>query len=647
MRLRLIVAAGALTLASCGGARDDGMRMIVLGIDGMDYGVARELMAAGRLPNFSRLAEEGSFTPLETAIPPQSPVAWSNMMTGMDSGGHGIFDFLHRDPDALLPESSMLNVEEGGFAITVGRYQFPLSGGSIELARRGRTFWEVLEKHGVESSIFRMPVNFPPIGEATRELSGMGTTDLKGGSGSFSFYTSRRFRFRGQTLDNGDAYEVEVIDNAVNADLVGPDNPFRVPDENGNVEPAVAPFTVYIDPEDPVVKLVVGDEERVIGVGEWSDWVPIDFDLIPTQTLRGIARFYLKSVRPDFELYVSPFDFDPEAPAAPISHPADFAAELAEALGRFYTEEMPEEADARKAGIFDFDEYLTQARLVGDEYIEMYRHALDAYNNGFLFFYFGNLDQVGHVMWHTRDPGHPAYDAERDARYANVIDDLYIEFDALVGETREHVDENTMLIVLSDHGFGSWRRSFDLNAWLRENGYLATIETPFTPDAGLLNVDWAETRAYNAGLNGLYVNVEGREAQGIVPPAEREALIDELAEALEAVIDPATGERAVAKVYKRDAVFSDGGALDVGPDIIIGWTAGTRTLGTSAAGAVMGTEVFADNTEDWSGDHEWDHEAVPGVLFASRAMARPAPRLQDVAQAILAEFGIDEPVQPE
>jgi predicted AlkP superfamily phosphohydrolase/phosphomutase len=643
-RRRLTVVVGALALAGCGGARDDGMRMIVLGIDGMDYGVARELMAAGRMPNFSRLADEGSFTPLETSIPPQSPVAWSNMMTGMDSGGHGIFDFLHRDPETLLPESSMLSVEEGGFAITVGRYQFPLSGGSIELTRQGRTFWEVLENHGVESSIFRMPVNFPPIGEATRELSGMGTTDLKGGSGDFSFYTSRRFRFRGQTIDNGAAYEVVVIDNTVDADLVGPDNPFLVPDDGGNADPAVSPFTVYIDPVDPVVKLVVGDEERVLGVGEWSDWIPVDFDLIPTQSLRGMARFYLKSVRPDFELYVSPFDFDPEAPAAPISHPPGFAAELAEAVGRFYTEEMPEEADARKAGVFDFDEYLAQAKIAGDEYIKMYRHALDAYNNGFLFFYFGNLDQVGHVMWHTRDPEHPAHDPVRDAKYADVIDDLYIEFDGLVGETLERIDENTMLIVMSDHGFGSFRRTFDLNAWLKENGYLAAVDPPFTPDAGLLNVDWSRTRAYNAGLNGLYINVSGRESRGIVPAAEREALVDEIAERLLATADPATGRPAVTKIYKRDEVFSDGGARDVGPDIIVGWAEGTRTLGASAAGAVMGTEVFADNTEDWSGDHEWDHETVPGVFFSSRPMVRSSPRLQDVAQAILAEFGIDEPV---
>jgi predicted AlkP superfamily phosphohydrolase/phosphomutase len=614
----------------------------------MDYGVARGLIDDGRMPNFARLAAEGGFSPLETSIPPQSPVAWSNVTTGMDSGGHGIFDFVHRDPDTLIPITSMLHVEEGGFALKVGRYQFPLSGGSVELTRRGRAFWEVLENHGVESSIFRMPVNFPPIGKATRELSGMGTTDLKGVSGEFSFYTSRRFAFRGQEVDSGEVYEVDVVDDTVNAELYGPDNPFLLPDDSGQSEPAAAPFTVYIDSEDPVVKLVVGDEERVLRQGDWSDWIPVDFDLIPTQSLNGMARFYVKSVRPDFELYVSPIDFDPEAPVAPISHPDDFAAELAGATGRFYTEEMPEDAKARLAGVFDFDEYLTQAKIAGDEYIKQYYYALDNYQNGFLFYYFGNVDQVSHTMWHTRDPGHPAYVAERDAKYASVIDDLYIQFDQIIGYTLDHMSDDTILVVMSDHGFGSFRRTFDMNAWLKQNGYLTVIDEPFTGinDIGLLNVDWSQTKAYNTGLNGLYINLAGREAEGIVQAEDRDAVIAEIRAAMLATVDPKTGARAITKVYSRDEVFSDGGARELGPDIVVGFAEGTRTLGRSAAGAVLGEEVFADNLEDWSGDHEWDHETVPGVWFSSRPLKREVVRLQDVAQAILAEFGIDEPVQP-
>jgi len=645
-RLLSLIAAGLL-LGACGSGSEPAMRMIVIGIDGMDHGVARGLIDSGRMPNFARLESQGSFTPLETAIPPQSPVAWSNVTTGMDSGGHGIFDFLTRDPETYLPESSMVHVDSGGLTLKVGSHQLPLSGGSVELTRRGRPFWEVLENHGIESSIFRMPVNFPPVGKATRELSGMGTTDLRGTSGEFSFFTTRQFAFRGREIDGGHAYVVEVIDDIVDAELEGPENPFLIPGADGTSPRATSPFTVYVDPVDPVVKLVVGDEERVLEVGDWSEWLPVEFDLFPTQSLSGMARFYLQSVRPDFELYVTPVDFDPMAPAAPISHPDDFAAELAEATGRFYTEEMPEDTKAQQAGVFDYDEFLTQAKMAGDEVIAQYRYTLDHFNNGFLFYYFGNLDQVSHMMWHTRDPGHPAYDAARDARYANVIDDLYIQFDSLIGETLDRIDDDTEVLVMSDHGFGSFRQTFDVNAWLKENGYLAVISEDITEDPGLFaNVDMAKTRAYNVGLNALYINVQGREAKGTVPPGERAALVDEIGAKLLSTINPKTGQPAVTRVYKRDEVYSDGGARELGPDIIIGFAEGIRASGDSAIGAV-GKVVFADNTEDWSGDHEWDHTTVPGVFFASRPLKAVPARLQDVAATILAEFGIDEPVQPQ
>ena len=226
---RRVILLGLATLVV--GCRADvpvGKRLIVLGFDGMDYGLVRELMADGRMPSFSRLVAQGDFSPLETSIPPQSPVAWSNFITGMDSGGHGIFDFVHRDAETLVPYLSTSRTEEGGTAITIGKYRFPLSGGSVELLRRGRAFWEVLEDHGVETTIVRMPANFPPSGTASRELSGMGTPDLTGTYGTFSFYTSKLFAFAGQDIGGGEVYEVDVIDGIVNANLHGPDNPFLV-----------------------------------------------------------------------------------------------------------------------------------------------------------------------------------------------------------------------------------------------------------------------------------------------------------------------------------------------------------------------------------------------------------------------------------
>jgi predicted AlkP superfamily phosphohydrolase/phosphomutase len=623
-------------------ASSPGKRVIVLGFDGMDYALTKELMAAGRMPNFEKLEDSGGFSPLETAVPPQSPVAWSNFITGMDAGGHGIYDFIHRDPKTMLPYLSTSRASSGGTTLKIGKYQFPLSSGSVELLRKGRAFWEVLENHGVETTILRMPANYPPSGTARRELSGMGTPDLSGTYGEFSFYTSKLFAFSGEDIAGGEVYEVDIFDDVVEAKLYGPDNPFLVEPEK-----VTSDFTVYLDPEDPVVKIVAGDEELVLQEGEWSDWVPVEFTLIPTQSLRGMVRFYLRSVRPDFELYASPVNFDPEEPAAPISTPADYATELAEATGRYYTQGMPEDTKALQEGVLTTDEFLAQAAIAGREIVDQYPYVLDQFQQGLLFFYTGNVDQVSHMMWKVRDPGHPAYDPEVDPKYHGVIEGLYEQMDDLVGYTLSHMGDDTTLIVMSDHGFTSWRRSFDLNAWLAKKGYLVVKNPEMKNDPGMfVNVDWAHTRAYGLGVNGLYLNLRGRERDGIVPMDKRDALLDEISDALLAEIDPATGEPAITKVYKRDEFYKDRGELEIGPDLIVGYAKGTRGSGTSALGAV-GREVLKDNLDDWSGDHEMDHETVPGILLTSRPLKREAKRLQDLAQAILAEFDIDESVKRE
>jgi predicted AlkP superfamily phosphohydrolase/phosphomutase len=641
LALLLIAAVGIGCARGNGGGTAPGKRVIILGFDGLDFEFTRKLMEEGKLPNFSRVAQGGSFGPLETSIPPQSPVAWSNFITGMDSGGHGIFDFLHRDTESLVPVFSMSEVTGSGTTLKIGKYQFPLSGGSFELLRRGRAFWEVLEGHGIETTVIRMPANFPPSETATRELSGMGTPDLRGGYGEFSFYTSKLFAFAGEDIAGGDVYEVDIYDGVVEAKLYGPDNPFLI-----ETEKLASEFTVYLDPVDPVAKIVAGSGEVVLREGEWSGWVPVEFPMIPTQSLGGMVRFYLRSVRPDFELYASPVQIDPMAPALPISTPDDYASELAKNVGRYYVQGMPEDTKAQESGVLTTEEFLAQARIAGKELSDQFPYVLDHFEDGLLFFYLGNVDQVSHVMWKVLDPGHPKYDPEVDPKHAGLIEELYVGLDAVVGQALERLSGDDTLVVMSDHGFASWRRAFHLNAWLKEKGYLAVKDPKMENDPGVFsNVDWAHTRAYGTGINGLYVNLKGREKNGIVPEGERKALMDEIAAALLAEVDPKTGGPVVTKAYQRDEAYKDRGELEIGPDIIVGTAKGTRISGHSALGAV-GKEVLTDNVDEWSGDHEMDHTTVPGILLTNRPLKKPAPRLQDLAQSVLLEFGIDEPIQP-
>jgi predicted AlkP superfamily phosphohydrolase/phosphomutase len=612
-------------------------RVIVLGFDGLDYELTGKLMAEGRLPNFSKVAEMGGFAALGTAVPPQSPVAWSNFITGMDSGGHGIFDFVHRDPTTMFPYLSTSRTEDADHVLKLGKYQIPLSSGKVELLRHGRAFWEVLENHGIHTTIVRIPANFPPSETASEELSGMGTPDITGTYGLFSYYTTNPAPFAGKNISGGKVFDVEVRDGTVEGHLYGPDNPFLV--EKTKVETT---FHVYVDPVDPVAKIVLGGEERILEVGEWSDWVPVEFDFVPTQHLKGMVRFYLKQVRPEFDLYVTPVNFDPLDPALPISTPESYAAELAKESGRYYTQGMPEDTKAFSDGVFDMAEFVAQAKIAGDEVVAQYPHVLENFHEGLLFYYFGNSDQVSHMLWRCMDPGHPYYDAKRDAPFADVIPEIYEQLDGVVGLTLDRMGPDTLLIIMSDHGFTSWRRAFHLNSWLRDNGYLAVRNPHLKKDPGLFqNVDWRRTRAYGLGLNGLYINLRGRERNGIVPPSQREQLMDEIASKLLAVVDPATGKHAITKVYKREEVYKDRGYLEIGPDLIVGYAKMTRGSNESALGEIP-PEVFMDNTEPWSGDHCMDHEAVPGILLTTRPLRKPAATLKDLASSILAEFEIDQ-----
>ena len=627
----------AIIASACGvDDRSYDQGMIVIGIDGMDYALSRKLIDEGRLPNLARLEQMGGFQALGTSVPPQSPVAWSNFITGLDSGGHGIYDFIHRNPETMDPYLSTSKPIEPSRTLKFGKWDIPLSGGGMELLRRGTPFWEVLEGHGIPTTIIRMPANFPPSGSAYRELSGMGTPDVLGTPGYYSFYTTMPERITANT--EALIERVQVRDGIVEAELLGPPNPLLIESED-----LKAPFTVYVDDEYLVAKIVVGQEEFILQQGEWSEWVPVEFEMIPyVQSINATARFFLREIRPEFELYVSPINLDPVAPLMPISTPVGYATELAEATGRFYTQGMPEDTNALNEGVFNNADFMTQVAMVHTEIRNQFDYVLNEFRGGFLFYYFGNLDQVSHMMWRAMDPEHPAHDPIADAPYANAVIDRYVDADDFIGETLGKLPENTTLVVMSDHGFTSWRRAMNLNTWLLENGYI-TLMNPrrVTGIPYFGNVDWESTEAYAVGLNGVYINLRGREANGSVMPLDQDTLSAEIAEKLLSFIDPITGEQAVTKVYHRDEVFAAGGYLDIGPDLIVGFAKGVRGSNESALGE-FSTEIIFDNDHPWSGDHLMDHETVPGVLFSSRPLQRVVTSLQKLAGVLLAEFGIED-----
>lgn len=626
-----------LPIAGVTSARGAEPSVVVLGIDGMDPVLLQRFVDKGRMPNFEQLMRDGSFSPLTTSIPPQSPVAWSNFITGMDPGGHGIFDFIHQDRSNYMPMFSAALVEAPAKTFKLGKWVIPLSKGKVELLRQGAAFWQLLDNSDVPYLVFRIPANFPPAPSKGVSVAGMGTPDLVGSYGTFSFYTDDP-TLASLDVSGGVVYPVSVRGSTVEAAFHGPDNSMLA-----DRPELTEPFTIYLDRENRSALVVTDGEEIILQEGEWSDWFEISFDVMgPFNHVSGITRLHLKSVDPYLKLYATPININPRSPALPLASEPGFYKALSERIGYFYTQGMPEDTKALEWGIFTDAEFVQQTDIVFDERLRMLDAVLDDYDGGFLFFYFSSIDQVCHMMWRCMDPNHPGHNAE-NARYADRIENLYARVDSVLGAVESRLPSDATLIVMSDHGFAPYYKKVNLNTWLYNEGFLELRKPDQIGQQPLFgNVFWRRTRAFGLGINGLYVNLRGREAQGVVKPgAEYDELVDDIEARLLAFRDPETGEPVVTAVYRASDVYH-GPAAVAAPDLIVGYAAGYRASDDTAIGQ-LSKEVITPNMDKWSGDHCMDISAVPGILLANRPLIIDDPSLLDLSATILSLYGIPAP----
>jgi predicted AlkP superfamily phosphohydrolase/phosphomutase len=571
------------------------------------------------LPNLAALRRQGDFRRLGTTIPPQSPVAWSTFITGMDPGGHGVFDFVHRNPTTMQPFSSMAETEEPAHNLSLGPYRIPLSSGHVRLLRQGTAFWQLLEDRGVPATVIHIPDNFPPVKSTARTLAGMGTPDLRGTFGTFTFYTADPLELTHE-VSGGQIVKVSLRNGHLVVPIAGPPNSLRT-----DRVPTSAELTADIDPQRPAARFRIGDEVFLLNEGEWSGWIRADFVLIPgVKSARGMFRVYVKQYRPVLQLYVSPVNLDPAAPELPLSTPDSYSRRMAQAIGPFYTQGIAEDTAVYRAGYFDLQEYLAQSRMVAEEQFAILRHAFTEFRDGLFFFYFSTLDQNSHMLW---------------GKHEDELLKSYRAVDQAVGWVAARAGSATMM-VMSDHGFARFDRAVHLNTWLRSEGFLC-LDDPAITGSGesFEHVDWAKTQAYAMGLNGLYVNLRGREKNGTVaggtPHAE---LLRRISERLLALRDPRDGATVVDAVYEPRKIFH-GNALEFAPDLIVGYAAGFRASWQTALGAAP-EPILEDNRDAWIGDHCVDPRRVPGSLLANRPIRLSDPNLADLTVTILSEFGI-------
>jgi len=604
--LKLLIAAALALEAGCGSAHSSATskQVIVIGVDGMDPEFVERHW--NDLPNLAQLRRRGNFARLATTTPPQSPVAWSTFITGLDPAEHGIFDFVHRDPSTLDLFSSMDKTEEPRFELPFGPYRLPLSPARVTLLRKGKVFWQILVEHDIPVTIIRIPVNYPPLpsGEA---LAGMGTPDLRGTQGTFSYYTDDPGEIAGP-VDGGVIIKTALIHGHAELSIEGPPDSLRK-----DRKPSSVALIVDVDPEQPFARLILGEETAIVKQGEWSDWIPAEFPLIPhVASARGMVRVFAKQLHPRFELYVSPVNVDPEAPSLPISAPARFSRDLAAQIGRYPTLGIPEDTAALRQGVFNLDQFVAASRLVLADEQRLLRASLQHYNGGFLFFYFSSIDQNSHILWGQHD--------------AELLE-IYRAIDDSIGEVAREAP-SAELMVMSDHGFAAFDRAVNLNGWLRDQGLLAMRDAN--------NIDWSRTQAYALGLNGVYLNLAGREKYGIIQPGvEQRALLERIRTRLLAFRDHDDGRTVIETAVLTHAPAN----AAVAPDLIVGYAPGYRASWRTALGQTAPREI-EDNIDAWIADHCINAADVPGVVFTARPIRVPDPALKDLPVSILARFGI-------
>ncbi len=712
----LILAGVFLYISSIFPVEASGKRVVMLGFDGMDYSVASEYIDQGELPNLARLRDRGIFSPLWSTTPPESPVAWSAFITGTNPGKTGIFDFLRRNPETYFPELNMTDVvEQPEFMFDTVPYKPPV----LRNARQGDSFWKYAADAGVDTIGIMMPMNMPPDqAGGSRVLSGLGVPDVRRTMGTYVYYVddldvARRHTGSTEGTEMGGRV-IEVIreGNEIETFLPGPYSPI-------DSEEIRAPVTMTVNPDAStaefrilnqkpfmfieffsgllislivclvlwvifarmmkgtskglgiaalifVLALVVlgamyrptkGEYAVNLNEGEWSDWIPVKYLVTDWVGVEGFFRIYFIEADPEFQMYVTPVNIDPRGTkAAALSFPANFAPGLLNRYGNFKTYGWDSETWALNENVIDEAVYMEDLLWNWDTKADMVLDLMKKEDWTMFASVFQGTDHVSHMFWRFLDETHPMYDPALAELYGDSILTVYQRADEIVGKVMDEVlDEDDVLIVMSDHGFETWHKAVNLNRWLIDNGYLAekhsvvggqsSVYELFQKDTEFFKwVNWSDSKAYALGLGQIYINLEGREDQGIVTENERDALIDEIIEGLLRMRDPETGEPILIDAYRADEIYH-GDNMEYSPDIVVGFAPGYRVSWQTTLG-VAAEDLVEVNQKKWSGDHcSIDSSICLGVLFTTIPITVDDPNLIDLTPSILSLLGVEKPAR--
>ncbi len=618
-----------------------GFRVVVLGVDGLDPALLRQWL--DELPHLKALAAEGTFREFQTSDPPQSGVAWASFTTGRWPDRHGLFDSISRSSGtyAPMPAYGRLEAPWALFGMV------PLRGLRPQPSVAAEPYWKTLDVARITTLNLRAPLALPPHPLTHgRTLAGLGVPDIRQTWGTHTYLASDLSSWDLLDADWGEVQvELDLEDGKAQASIEGP------PVEGAY---STVPVEFELDSDHTGLSIRVQGQVENVAESSWSDWFRFEFPSEEWRPYQAVGRFFVLETFPELRLYLTPLSPDPADPPFQLSSPEGYSRGLADRFGRFETPGASAQLWAVDLERLDEETFLQHLNRETEFWSKVLLAELEAGDTTVVSAFFDAPDAAAHLLFRSLDPQHPRY----DTRVANLLEgklaQVYRRVDALVGEVRARLQPQDVLLVVSDHGFHSWQKDFNPNAWLRDHGYLrgsqrATREEPdgwqelFTGQVSTDAIDWGKTEAFAVGFSSIYVNLMGREPQGLVEPGEdyRE-LVEKLRRELMDYRDPDTGEAVVARVVAR----ADRGeaAPDRGPDLIVGLHPGYRVSWQSSLGMVA-ENVLVANLRKWSGDHSSSAAPLtPGVFLCSRRLSDSGPvALVDFVPSLLQVLGVAPP----
>jgi len=554
------------------------MKTILLGFDSFDPAVFENM--AGELPHLSKFADAGGYSRFEVCAPPQTEVSWTSIATGSDPGGHGIFDFVHRDPSTYAPYVSILPMKKTAM------------GDQFTPPYIAKTLFEEAAGMGYPATALWWPAMFPARPELpVNTLPGLGTPDIRGQLGVGTLFTTedeKKAKTAVVRLESNGKGRYAAL-------LSGP----PVKGKSG-LQPATLPLTLdAIDANS--ANLTVGDTQLKLRVGEWSDIVEVKFKAGMLFNIHAITRVILTSLNSVARLYFLPLQIHPLHALSHYSSSKSFAKKLWQEVGPYLTLGWPQDTTGLEDGCISDDQFLALCSLIFERRKQIFFHLLDTFKEGVLASIFDDLDRVQHMFFHDR---------------LAVAQVWYQKLDSFVGEVSQRTSQwsgKYNYLVMSDHGFTTYRQKVHLNRWLVDNHFLVLKDG--AADGDLSNVDWSQTKAYAVGLNSLYLNVAGREGQGVVSAGEIESLLAELQSRLMDWKD-ASGANVIQRARLKHETYN-GAYTRLGPDLVMGYAPGYRASSETGLGKIP-QALIEPNHDHWGADHCIEADEVPGVIFANR-----------------------------